>query len=152
MIGLAHPFYLLLGEGDFWYMLPITVATGFAAGGFAALPNSMKADVIDLDTLKTGENRAALFFSTYSFTAKLSGSLGGSIGLFGLAFIGFNTQMPELNTPDQLFGLTFLFALLPSVFYLAACAIIWNYPITEERHAEMRRELEQRNQTLVTTD
>jgi Na+/melibiose symporter-like transporter len=152
MIGLAHPFYLLLGEGDFWYMLPITVATGFAAGGFAALPNSMKADVIDLDTLKTGENRAALFFSTYSFTAKLSGSLGGSIGLFGLALIGFNTQMPELNTPDQLFGLSFLFALLPSVFYLAACAIIWKYPITEERHAELRRELEERNQTLVATD
>lgn len=148
LIGFAHPFYMLLGEGDFWFMLPITIVTGFAAGGFAALPNSMKADVIDLDTLQTGENRAALFFSTYSFTAKLSGSLGGSIGLFGLAFIGFNSQMPEMNTPDQLFGLKFLFAVLPSVFYLAACAIIWGYPITEERHMELRKELEEKNRVL----
>jgi GPH family glycoside/pentoside/hexuronide:cation symporter len=152
VIGLAHPFYLLLGEGDFWYMLPITLVTGFAAGGFAALPNSMKADVIDLDTLKTGENRAALFFSTYSFTAKLAGSIGGSIGLFGLAYIGFNTQMPELNSEDQLFGLSFLFAMLPSVFYLTACAIAWSYPITEEKHMELRQELESRNQVLAAGD
>lgn len=148
LIGLAHPFYIFLGTGDFWYMLPITLVTGFAAGGFAALPNSMKADVIDLDTLKSGENRAALFFSTYSFTAKLSGSLGGSLGLFGLAFIGFNSVNPELNSPEQLFGLKFLFAMFPSIFYLSACAIIWNYPITEERHRELRKELEERNRVM----
>ena len=32
LIALAHPFYLLLGEGDFWWMLPITVITGFSGG------------------------------------------------------------------------------------------------------------------------
>ena len=149
LIGLAHPFYLLLGEGDFWYMLPITVVTGFAAGGFAALPNSMKADVIDLDTLTTGENRAALFFSTYSFTYKAAASVGSSIGLFALAIIGFNTMEPALNTPQQLWGLKFLFAMFPSIFYLSACAIIWNYPITEERHAEMRAELEEKNRATA---
>ena len=144
LIALAHPFYLLLGEGDFWYMLPITIATGFAAGGFNALPNSMKADVIDLDTLQTGENRAALFFATYSFTAKLAGSVGGSIALFGLAMVGFDAAPGATNDEDQLFGLRFLFALFPSVFYLGACAIAWNYPITREKHLEMRNELDAR--------
>ncbi|MBT4162996.1 MAG: hypothetical protein HOE54_16945, partial [Gammaproteobacteria bacterium] len=85
----------------------------------------------------------------YSFTAKLSGSLGGSIGLFGLAFIGFNSVTPELNTPVQLFGLKFLFAVVPSIFFLGACAIIWRYPITEERHVEMRRELEAQNRSVA---
>lgn len=145
LIAFAHPFYLLLGEGDFWYMLPITLATGIAAGGFAALPNSMKADVIDLDTLRTGENRAALFFSTYSFTTKLSGSLGGSIALFGLALFGFDPAPGAVNDPEQLFGLSFLFAIFPSLFYLTACVIIWRYPITEARHRELRAELEARN-------
>ena len=149
LIGLAHPFYLLLGAGDFWYMLPITLVTGFAAGGFHALPNSMKADVIDLDTLKSGENRAALFFSTYSFTWKLAASVGSSLGLYGLALIGFNTVEPELNSPTQLWGLSFLFAMFPSIFYLSSCAIIWNYPITEERHAELRRELEAGNRLMA---
>ena len=30
MIAFAHPFYLLLGEGDFWWMLPITITTGLS--------------------------------------------------------------------------------------------------------------------------
>jgi Na+/melibiose symporter-like transporter len=46
-----------------------------------------------------------------------------------------------------LFGLRFLFALLPSVFFLLAGAIIWKYPITEQRHAEMRAELARRAET-----
>ena len=144
IIACAHPFYLLLGDGDFWWMLPITLATGFSAGGFAALPNSMKADVIDLDTLKSGENRAAMFFSAWSFTQKMSGSVGGWIALSGLAWVGFNATPGISNGADELLGLRLLFALVPSAFFVLAGAVIWKYPITRARHAEMRAEL-QRN-------
>lgn len=140
-IALAHPFYLLLGEGDFWWMSPITIATGFAAGAFQAVPNSMKADVIDLDTIKSGENRAALFFATWSLTMKSAASLGSWIALFGLSLWSFDPSPSAVNSPDQLFGLRFLFALFPSFFYLLAGAVAWSYPITEARHAEMRQEL-----------
>ena len=142
LIGLAHPFYLLLGEGDFWWMTPITIATGFAAGGFAALPNSMKADVIDLDTMQSGENRAAAFFSIWSLLYKLPASFGPWIGLMGLALFGFQAAPDAVNGPDELFGLSFLFAVFPSLFYLLSGAIVWNYPITEARHKEMRAEME----------
>lgn len=142
LIACAHPFYLLLGDGDFWWMLPITVVTGFAAGGFAALPNSMKADVVDLDTLKSGENRAAMFFSSWSFTQKMAGSVGGWIALSALAWVGFNAAPDAANGPDELLGLRMLFALVPSTFYILAGVVIWNYPITRERHAQMRAELD----------
>jgi len=143
VIGCAHPFYMLLGEGDFWWMLPITIATGFAAGGFAqALPNSMKADVIDLDTLSSGESRAAIFFSAWSFAQKATASIGASMAIFGLALFGFEASPTAVNGPDELFGLRFLFSALPSLFFLGGAAIIWKYPITAERHAEIRRELD----------
>ncbi len=140
-IAAAHPLYLLLGEGDFWYMLPITLLTGFAAGGFAALPNSMKADVIDLDTLECGDNRAALFFSTWSFTQKLAASVATYLALMGLALVSFNTTPGGENTAEQLFGLRFLFALFPSTFFVLAGFIIWKYPITELVHTQMREAL-----------
>lgn len=149
LIASAHPFYLLLGEGDFWWMLPITIATGFSAGAFYALPNSMKADVIDLDTIKSGENRAALFFSTWSLTMKGAASLGGWLAIYGLSLWGFDATPGGTNTPEQLFGLRFLFALFPSLFFVTAAAIVWNYPITEARHAEMRAELEGRSGAQV---
>lgn len=144
IISMAHPFYLLLGEGDFWYMLPITLVTGFAAGGFAALPNSMKADVIDLDTIKCGENRAALFFSTWSFTHKLAAAGSTWLALMGLALFNFNATPGGFNDADQLFGLRFLFALLPSLFFILAGVVIWKYPITETVHQEMRESLQQK--------
>ena len=145
LIALVHPFYLLLGAGDFWWMLPFTLATGFAAGGFSAmLPNAMKADVIDLDTLRSGENRAALFFSSWSFAFKATAAVGAWIALMGLDLIGFNAEPGALNSPEQLFGLRFLFAVFPSLFYLAAAALVWNYPITQARHAEIRAELDAR--------
>jgi len=139
VLALAHPFYLLLGAGDFWWMLPMTMMTGFAAGGFSqTLPNSMKADVIDLDTLQTGENRAAQFFSAWSFAQKATASLGGVIALFGLSLVGFEAGEGSANGADELFGLRFLFSTFPSVFFLTGAAIVWNYPITAERHAEIR--------------
>lgn len=143
VIGCAHPFYMLLGEGDFWWMLPITIATGFAAGGFAqALPNSMKADVIDLDTLQSGESRAATYFSAWSFAQKATASVGSSMAIFGLAIFGFEASPTAANSPEELWGLRFLFSTFPSLFFLSGAAIIWNYPITPERHAEIRRALD----------
>ena len=145
VLALAHPFYLLLGAGDFWWMLPMTMMTGFAAGGFSqTLPNSMKADVIDLDTLQTGENRAAQFFSAWSFAQKATASLGGVIALFGLSLVGFEAGAGSANGADELFGLRFLFSTFPSVFFLTGAAIVWNYPITAERHAEIRVGIEEK--------
>ena len=68
----------------------------------------------------------------------------GWIALTGLAWFSFNPSPGAINDADQLFGLRFLFALLPSLFFLLAAAIIWSYPITEARHRELRAELEAR--------
>ncbi len=145
VITLAHPFYFLLGDGDLWWMLPVTVATGFAAGGFSQLlPNAMKADVIDLDTLESGDNRAAFFFSVWSFVQKLAGTIGGSLALFGLGLFSYDASLGSGNDAHAMFGLRFLFSTLPSLFFITGALIVWNYPITEARQREIRAELEQR--------
>ena len=139
---LRPPFYLLLGQADFWWMLPMTLATGFAAGSFSqTLPNSMKADVIDLDELQSGENRAALFFSAWSFAQKAAASFGILIATVGLDLVGFQARAGAMNTEEHLLGLRFLFSTFPSVFFVIGAMIVWNYPITEEKHAEIRAQL-----------
>ncbi|HAJ30884.1 MAG TPA: MFS transporter, partial [Gammaproteobacteria bacterium] len=67
-------------------------------------------------------------------------SFGGAIALFGLSFFGFEAGVS--NGEDELFGLRFLFSTFPSLFFLTGAAIVWNYPIREARHAEIRAELE----------
>jgi len=145
LIACAHPFYLLLGEGDFWWMLPITLVTGAAAGGFSqTLPNSMKADVVEADRLESGEQRAALFFSAWSFAQKGAASFGGVIALWTLAWWGFDVGPDARNGERELFGLRLLFSTLPSVFFLAGAALVWRFPIDAARQAEIRAALEER--------
>ena len=149
-IALVHPFYLLLGPGDFWWMLPITLVTGFAAGGFSqTLPNSMKADVIDLDHLESGENRAALYFSAWSFAQKATASLGAVIATFGLALWGFDATEGAVNGEWELFGLRFLFSTFPSIFFLVGAALVWKFPIDAKRQAEIQLALSQREEGLA---
>lgn len=144
LIASAGPFYLLLGEGDIWYMLPVTVISGIAAGSFQALPNSMKADVIDLDSLLSGEDRAALFFSVWSLVQKGALSIGSYIALSLVAFFGFDPAPDALNSGQSVWGLKAMFAVGPSIFFIAAAAVVWNYSIDEKRQREVRAELEQR--------
>ena len=61
--------------------------------------------------------------------------------LFFIAYV-LDAAQGAVNGPDELFGLRFLFALFPSLFYLASGAIVWSYPITEARHKAMRAEIE----------
>jgi GPH family glycoside/pentoside/hexuronide:cation symporter len=145
LIGCAHPLYIFHGWGDFWWMIPISIVSGFAGGSFASLPNSMKADVIDLDTMMSGDNRAASFFATWSFTAKMSAALGGWISLSALALIGFDPVLGANNSEDHMLGLRLLFTIPPALMFFIAAAIIWKYPITSERHARMRDSIARRN-------
>ena len=53
-------------------MFPITFTAGLAGSTFHLIPHSMKADVIDYDTYLTGEDRAAQFFSAWSFVTQMA--------------------------------------------------------------------------------
>jgi len=134
--------YLLLGAGDFYYMLPITAATGFLGGSFWVIPNSMKADVIDIDRLESGEDRAAWFFAVWSFATKVALSIGPWFALSILALIGYDATPGAANADGASLGLKLLFVFGPASGFLLSALIAWNYPLTEARHREVRARLE----------
>ena len=145
LIACAHPFYLLLGEGDFWWMLPITVVTGMAAGGFSqTLPNSMKADVVEADRLASGEQRAALFFRPGPSRRRAPRPSAAS-SRCGRSPGGASTPGPARRTASA------------SCSDCACCSrrcrrcssspgalLVWRFPIDAARQAEIRAELDSR--------
>jgi len=138
------PMYLFLGPGDFWFMVPFAVISAFGTGSFMALPNSMKADVIDVDTSRTGENRAAVYFSAWSLATKLAGSLGGTLGLWALAWVGFDASLGTENTADAIMGVKYVYALLPASIFLVATAVVWNYPLDRAAQQRVRAAIDRR--------
>ena len=137
----CHCLYMLLGAGDFYRMLPITACTGLLGAAFTVIPTSMLADIADLDTLESGEDRAAWYFAVWSFIVKLGSSVGPSLAFALLALVGYQASEGAQNTQDGILGLRMLYSFGPAVG-MAICALVaWNYPLTRTRHAEIREQL-----------
>jgi Na+/melibiose symporter-like transporter len=138
----ATPCYLLVGPGDLVQVMAILFASGIGAGSFNAVPAAMKADVIDVDTLESGEDRAGIYFSAWALAAKAISGLGPGIAFLTLGALGFErgAQVDE----SGLLALRVFFSGAPVVCYLFGMLLVWGYPITAERHAEIRAALDAR--------
>ena len=138
VLALTFPGFMFLGEGDLWLGAGLMFMVGIASN-FAVVPVSMKADVIDLDRLQSGEKRAGLFFAAWSTATKLAIALGVGISLPALELLGFDPKI--INPPEQLLALRAWFSFAPPAFYVVAAAMLLGYPITRARHREIQAQL-----------
>ena len=143
IIGFMFPQFMWLQEGDVTLALILMVVIGFAVGNIGVVPASMKADVIDLDSLESGEDRAGLFFAAWSTVTKLVSALGVGISMPILAWFGFDPTIK--NAPEQIFAFQAYFSFAPVVFYFAAAFLIIGYPITRATHKQIREQLAKRS-------
>ena len=133
-----HCVYMLLGPGDFLYMLPITACTGFLGAAFPVVPPSMTADIVDLDTLETGEDRTAMYFAVSSFVVKIGSAFGPFMALALLGMTGYDSASGAGGSVD---GLRMLYSFGPALGFALCAAIVWGYPLTRARHQALRMEL-----------
>ncbi|MEM9011610.1 MAG: MFS transporter [Pseudomonadota bacterium] len=136
---------LLLGSGDTWAFAAICVLSGAALGADLALPSSIQADVVDLDTVRSGTQRTGAFFALWSVATKAALALAGGAALIAAGFVGFDPSVE--NTEEALFGLAALYALAPVALKLVAVAMMWGFPHDAARQAEVRAEIERRGGT-----
>lgn len=123
-----------LGPGQVIAFGLVCVVTGFALGADVVLPAAVQADVIDVDTAATGQERAGLYLGLWAFASKLAfaGAVGVAYPL--LAASGYDPAA-GLRSEGGLAMLAFLYAGLPVLLKLAAVALVWRFPLD-------RRELE----------
>ena len=106
------------------------------------IPWSMLPDVIEQDELETGQRREGIFYGFFVFLQKLGISLGLALSNFALAYAGFDqslTQQPESVSST----LRVFVSLVPILILLVSFIPVYLYPITKERHAEIRAKLAQ---------
>ncbi len=118
-------------------MLAITLVQGLASGATSILGASMLADVVDLDTMRTGEHRTGFLFAFLAMVRKIFEAAGVGIALPFIAYMGFDPQadnQTELGT----FAITLIYCLAPLALWIVSVAVIWNFPLTEERLARIR--------------
>ena len=133
----------LLGPGDSSWFFLVCILTGLALGADLVLPPSMQADVIDLDRLRSGRERAGLYFALWGMGTKLALALAVGIAFLILELAGFEA-VPGGGGPGPVFVLAALYSLLPVGFKLASIWLMRGYPITAARHERLRRRISAR--------
>ena len=131
---------LPLREGDLVPFGIICVLSGAALGADLSLPTAIQADVVDLDTARSGDQRTGAFFALWSLAQKFALAGSGGAALIVLGWIGYSAGGD--NAPSVLTGLSLLYAMAPIVLKLGAVALMWNFPLGAEAQRDLRRRIE----------
>ena len=143
-LSLWSAFIPLLGPDDFALFFVIMLLKGSAIGALVFLPTSMAADIVDLDTLRTREQRTGLYFSLWGMVNKGAAALGVFIATAGAAYMGFDPTS-EVNTGTAKMAVACLYSVIPAAIACIALPLLWNYPLTRDRQQRMREHIERRD-------
>ena len=139
-------FFVQPGQVALLFVLAVLAGAGVSIGYL--IPWSMLPDVIELDELQTGQRREGVFYGFFVFLQKFGISLGLALSNFILEAAGYINQAPGGETPVQpppvLLALRIFVSLVPALILLTSFLAVRAYPITREKHAEMRLELARR--------
>lgn len=130
-------------DQGFWPNILAFVALGAAFSAPFTLGQSIAADVIDLDSLKTRQPRAGLLISFFGLAIKGADALGVGLALMIVGWLGYNASA-EVKTPEAIQTLTAVYVLFPVVFWIPAIAMLWNFPITPAVQKRIRNLIERR--------
>ena len=126
-----------LDYGQIWAFYVLFAIKGFCFGAFAYLPLAMLADVVDIDTMRSGDARTGGYFAVHGFMTKCAASFGG-LSLPVLALAGYSATSGAQNDDTALLWLGILYALVPTVLFVFAFWLTWTWPLSAARHARMR--------------
>ena len=140
--GASFGLLVFVGPDTLW----ITFVAGPGAGIGMAIGSmigpSVKADIVDVDELLTGERKEGLYYAVWNFSRKCAGGIMGGVTGLVLQWVGFEPNAEQSEA--TLRAIVLLFGLLPASGYLIGVLIFWRFGLTEQEHARVRAELDRR--------
>jgi glycoside/pentoside/hexuronide:cation symporter, GPH family len=130
-----------------WLQLLATGCVAFTGAGFWMIYGSILPDVIDYDELQTGKRREGAFSACQSWIMKVGIALGAGASGWLLASTGFDAQK-EAQTPEAIFWIRFMLSAVPVIFLVGGLFALAKFPLTKEKMAEIRVQLEAKRGTV----
>ncbi len=143
--GVCYALYsiatVFMPERGFAFYGAVAVIGGFASCSIELLPRAMMADIADEDRLASKSDRSGMLYALLLITHKI-----GQAAAIGMVFtlldvMGFKASAGHANSAGALFGILMLGGAVPAMLYIVAGALIYFYPLTAGRHAEIRAAL-----------
>jgi len=138
----------LLPAGNFLAFAPGMFLVGAMATSFVVMIRALTGDIADEVRLDTGREWMGLMYALTIGTTKIASGLS-ALTLILLARIGYQAKEGAVNTPEAIHALQLVYIVGPIVFVMLAGACFIGYRLTPERHAEIRRQLEEREREML---
>jgi glycoside/pentoside/hexuronide:cation symporter, GPH family len=139
--------------GNTTYLLIIAALAGIGVSAAYTLPDSMFADVIEWDELRTRRRQEGIFYGIRTLIRKLTGALVIFITLQLLGWAGYVSPPTGTLQFTQTDSALHMIRLLVSPFgAMILCGTIffaWLFPLSREKHARIQKLLEQRRERLA---
>jgi Na+/melibiose symporter-like transporter len=140
-VGVCSLVFPLVGAGDSVLYVCLIILRGSSFTSIFFLSNSIAADVVDYDTVTSGQQRTGLYFSVWGMAIKFSVAIGVLLGTWLPASLGFEPS--AINHSDSvLFPLMMVYGWVPFLLMLCAAPLLWNFPINQQRQRQLRAEIE----------
>jgi glucuronide carrier protein len=113
---------------------------------------ALEPDTVEYGEWKTGVRSEGATYAIFSFTRKLTQSIGGAATAWALALGGYISASATVATPEQpesaLTAIKVVFGLVPAGAAVLAMLVFITYPLTDRRFREVRDETEARKRDL----
>jgi Na+/melibiose symporter-like transporter len=129
MTAIAMACAILIGPGDFYWFLAISVITGLGIGADYGLPPSILADVINSTEGGDSKGKTGTYFGLWALATKLATAIGAAGSLPVAAMLGFNPAKGLYGTT----ALIVAYIVLPVLIKIIAALLIWFIRIEAER-------------------
>ncbi len=150
VIGYIMLWFLFIPGKPWMYIFALPFFS-FGIGSLFTIMMSMTADVIDVDELNSGLRREGVFGAIYWWMVKVGFAIAGGLSGVIISVVGFNADLPTTDQQTAVDGLHAFFCFFPMAGTILAMLIMRNYGLNEKRAAEIKTELEQRKEDLITT-
>jgi len=139
--------------GNTTYLLTIAALAGIGVSAAYTLPDSIFADVIEWDELRTRRRQEGIFYGIRTLIRKLTGALVIFITLQLLGWSGYvsppNGTLQFTQTDSALHMIRLLVSPFGAAILCGTIVLAWLFPLSREKYARIQKLLEQRRTRLA---
>ncbi len=139
--------------GETTYLLILAALAGIGVSAAYTLPDSLFADVIEWDELRTRRRQEGIFYGIRTLIRKLTGALVIFITLQLLSRSGY-VSPPEgtlqfMQTDSALQTIRLLVSPFGAIMLCGTILLAWLFPLSREKYTRIQKLLEQRRARLA---
>jgi len=136
-----------------YYLLLVAALAGVGVSAAYTLPDSMFADVIEWDELRTRRRQEGIFYGIRTLIRKLTGALVIFITLQLLGWSGYisppDGTLQFTQTASALHMIRLLVSPFGAIILCGTIILAWLFPLSREKYSRIQKLLEQRRERLA---